>query len=242
MSRRPDHALASTMTANNDPPSAGATRAKFSPRRLVPLIVIAVASGVVIAMGWQRQLSFETLARHYETLRAFIAAHEVSAVAAYVALYIVAVALSIPVGAYLTVTGGILFGAVLGGAAAVVGATIGAICIFLIAKSAIGEYFLRRAGRLAEKVAEGFRADAFNYLLFLRLVPVFPFWLVNLVPAVCGVGLCTFVTATAIGIIPGTFAYAYFGAGLDSALMAQEAAFKVCLAAGRRDCRLDFDL
>ena len=76
MSRRPDHALASTMTADNDPPSAGTARAKFSPRRLVPLIVIAVAAGVVIAMGWQRQLSFETLARHYEALRAFIAAHE----------------------------------------------------------------------------------------------------------------------------------------------------------------------
>src|SRR5262245_14143857 len=109
------------MTANNDPSSAGAARAKFSRRRLVPLIV--VVAGVVIAMGWHRQLSFETLARHYEALREFIAVHEVSAVAAYVALYIVAVALSVPVGAYLTVTGGILFGAVLGGAAAVVGAT-----------------------------------------------------------------------------------------------------------------------
>ncbi|HET9247577.1 MAG TPA: TVP38/TMEM64 family protein, partial [Xanthobacteraceae bacterium] len=130
------------MTANNDPSSAGAGRAKFSRRRLVPLIVVAVASGVVIAMGWQRQLSFETLARHYAALREFIAAHEVSAVAAYVAVYIVAVALSIPVGVYLTVAGGILFGAVLGGTAAVVGATIGAICIFLIAKSAIGEYFV----------------------------------------------------------------------------------------------------
>ena len=112
------------MTADNDPTPAGAARAKFSPRRLIPLIVIAVAAGAVIAMGWQRELSFETLARHYEALRVFIAAHEVSAVAAYVALYIVAVALSIPVGVYLTVSGGILFGAALGGAAAVVGATI----------------------------------------------------------------------------------------------------------------------
>lgn len=230
------------MTANNDPSSAGAGRAKFSRRRLVPLIVIVVASGVVIAMGWQRQLSFETLARHYEVLREFIAAHEVSAVAAYIALYIVAVALSVPVGAYLTVTGGILFGAVLGGAAAVVGATIGAICIFLIAKSAIGEYFVRRAGRLAEKVAQTFRADAFNYLLFLRLVPIFPFWLVNLVPALCGVPLATFVAATALGIIPVTFAFAFVGAGLDSVIAAQDAAYRACLAAARADCRLDFQL
>ena len=230
------------MTADNDPPSAGATRAKFSLRRLVPLIVIAVASGVVIAMGWQHQLSFETLARHHEALRAFIATHEVSAVAAYIALYIVAVALSIPVGVYLTVTGGILFGAVLGGAAAAVGATIGAICIFLIAKSAIGEYFVRRAGRLAEKVAQGFRADAFNYLLFLRLVPIFPFWLVNLVPALCGVPLATFVAATALGVIPATFAFAFVGAGLDSVIAAQQAAYQSCLAAARPNCRLEFHM
>ncbi len=234
------------MTPKDDPSPAGAARAKFSPRRLVPLIVIAVAAGVVIAMGWQRQLSFETLARHYEALRTFIAAHEVSAIAAYVALYIVAVALSIPVsipvGVYLTVTGGILFGAILGGAAAVVGATIGAICIFLIAKSAIGEYFVRRAGRLAEKVAQGFRADAFNYLLFLRLVPIFPFWLVNLVPALCGVPLATFVAATALGVIPATFAFAVVGAGLDSVIAAQQAAYQSCLAAARPDCRLEFHM
>src|SRR5262249_60828165 len=104
------------MTANNDPSSATAGRAKFLRRRLVPLIVVVVASGVVIAMGWQRQLSFETLARHYEALREFIAAHEVSAVAAYVAVYIVAVALSGPGGGYLTVTGGILVGGALRGA------------------------------------------------------------------------------------------------------------------------------
>ena len=230
------------MTADNDPTPAGAARAKFSPRRLIPLIVIAVAAGAVIAMGWQRELSFETLARHYEALRVFIAAHEVSAVAAYVALYIVAVALSIPVGVYLTVSGGILFGAALGGAAAVVGATIGAVCIFLIAKSAIGEYFVRRAGRLAEKVAQGFRADAFNYLLFLRLVPIFPFWLVNLVPALAGVRLATFAAATALGIIPATFVFAFFGEGLDSVIDAQQAAFHACLAEGRPDCRLEFDL
>ena len=89
-------------------------------------------------MGWHRQLSFETLARHDDALRDFIATHEMSALAAYMALYIAAVALSIPVGVFLTVTGGVLFGALLGGVAAVVSATIGAICIFLIARSAIG--------------------------------------------------------------------------------------------------------
>jgi uncharacterized membrane protein YdjX (TVP38/TMEM64 family) len=169
--------------------------------------------------------------------------HGMMAIAAFVLLYVAVVALSIPGGAtILTIFGGLVFGTMVAGVAVVIAATIGATIIFLIARSALGELLLRRAGSLVEKIAEGFRADAFNYLLFLRLVPLFPFWLVNLVPAACGVSLTTFVTATAIGIIPGTFAYAYFGAGLDSVLAAQEAAFQVCLAAGRHDCRLDFDL
>jgi len=142
-------------------------------------------------MGWHRQLSFETLVRHHQALQDYIAMHELSAVAAYVALYIAMVALSVPVGIFLSVAGGALFGTILGGVAATVGATVGAIVIFLIAKSAVGEHLVRRAGPLAEKLARGFRADAFSYLLFLRLVPIFPFWLVNLVSALCGVRLAT---------------------------------------------------
>ena len=91
-------------------------------------------------------------------------------------------------------------------------------------------------------MAEGFRADAFSYLLFLRLVPIFPFWLVNLVPAVCGVSLATFAAATALGVIPATFAFAFVGAGLESVVVAQEAAYRACVAAGQTDCRLEFHL
>jgi len=224
------------------PAAASAGQSKFPLRRFVPLVIVVAASALVLAMGWQRQLSFGSLVRHYEALHAFVAAHEVSAVAAYVALYIAAAALSIPVGVYLTLAGGILFGAVLGGTASVVGATIGAICIFLIAKSAIGDYLVRRAGPVAQKLARGFRADAFSYLLFLRLVPIFPFWIVNLVPALAGVKLRTFAAATAIGIIPATFVFAFVGAGLDSVIAAQQAAYQSCLAAARPDCRLAFHI
>jgi len=232
------------MTDENDPSCVAAAggSSKFPLRRLVPLIVVLAASAMVFAMGWHRQLSFETLVRHHEALRTFIAAHEAAAVAAYVALYIAAVALSIPVGFYLTVTGGILFGAVLGGAAAVVSATIGAICIFLIAKSAVGDYLVRRAGPLAQRLAQGFRDDAFSYLLFLRLVPIFPFWIVTLVPALVGVKLSTFAAATFLGVIPATFVFAFVGEGLDSVIAAQQAAYQSCLAAGRSDCRLEFHM
>lgn len=231
------------MAPKDDPSTATAAgTSKFPLRRVVPLIVVALVSGGVLAMGWHRQLSFETLVRHHEVLQAFIARHEASAVAAYVALYIAVVALSVPVGFYLTVIGGILFGGVLGGMAAIVGATIGAICIFLIARSAVGEHLVRRAGPLAQKLAKGFRADAFSYLLFLRLVPIFPFWLINLVPALCGVGVASFAAATALGVIPATFAFAFVGAGLNSVIVAEQTAYRSCLAAGRTDCRLEFHI
>jgi uncharacterized membrane protein YdjX (TVP38/TMEM64 family) len=214
----------------------------FSLRRLWPLAALALVSGTVVAMGWHRQLSFEHLARHHEALRELIAAHAVAALAGYVALYVAAVALSLPVGLYLTVIGGALFGGVLGGTAATLGATVGAVCLFLIARSALGEHLVRKAGPLAEKLARGFRDDAFNYLLFLRLVPLFPFWLVNLVPALCGVRLRTFVAATAVGVLPATFAFAFAGAGLDSVITAQSERYRSCLAADGGDCRLEFDL
>jgi uncharacterized membrane protein YdjX (TVP38/TMEM64 family) len=117
----------------------------------------------------------------------------------------------------------------------------GATVIFLIARGAAGEVLTRRAGPLAAKLAEGFRADAFHYLLFLRLVP-FPFWLVNLAPALFGVPLGTFVAATAIGILPATVVFSVFGAGLDSVIAAQETQYQACLDAGRTDCRVHFDL
>src|SRR5437868_4207972 len=244
MPARPAHALEPTMSDDKHSSSAAASagHSKFPLRRLVPLIIVVAASAAVFAMGWQRQLSFESLVRHHEALRAFIAAHEVSALVAYVALYISVAALSIPVGVFLTMTAGILFGAVLGGAASVVGATIGAICIFLIAKSAVGDYLVRRAGPLAQKLARGFRADAFSYLLFLRLVPIFPFWIVNLVPALVGVKLATFAAASALGVFPATFVFAFVGAGLDSVIAAQQAAYQSCLAAARPDCRLAFHI
>jgi uncharacterized membrane protein YdjX (TVP38/TMEM64 family) len=123
----------------------------------------------------------------------------------------------------------------------VIGATIGAALIFLVARTALGEPLLRRAGPRASQLAQGFRDDAFSYLLFLRLVPVFPFFLVNLVPAFAGVRLSTFMIATALGIIPGAAVYAFTGTGLDSVIAAQKSGYDTCMAAGRANCQLTFD-
>lgn len=211
-------------------------------RRFAPIILIVLAMAAVFATGAHRHVSLETLVRHRMAIDAFITAHAVTAVAAFMAVYVIAVALSIPGAVFLTISGGVLFGTLIGGLATVVSATIGATIIFLVAKSACGETLIRRAGPLAGKLADGFCANAFSYLLFLRLVPAFPFFLVNLVPALVGVRLSTFIAATAIGIVPATFAFAFLGAGLDSVIAAQEVTYRACLASGRGDCALQFDI
>jgi uncharacterized membrane protein YdjX (TVP38/TMEM64 family) len=211
-------------------------------RRFVPLGLVLLAMLAVFATGAHRHVSLETLVRHRMAIDAFIDTHIFAAIAAFMAVYILAVALSIPGAIFLTISCGILFGALIGGAVSVVSGTIGATIIFLVARSACGESLIRRAGPLACKLAAGFRADAFSYLLFLRLVPAFPFFLVNLAPALVGVKLSTFVLATLIGVIPATFAFAFLGSGLDSVIAAQEKIFRACLASGRTDCALQFDL
>jgi uncharacterized membrane protein YdjX (TVP38/TMEM64 family) len=151
------------------------------------------------------------------------------------------VALSLPGATVLTVAGGFLFGVWPGAAASVLGATTGATVIFLIARTAVGEPLLTCAGRRAADLARGFREDAFSYLLFLRLVPAFPFFLVNLVPALAGVRLAPFVAATALGVIPAAIVYSLAGTSLDGIIAAEEAGYDRCLASGAPNCRLAFD-
>jgi uncharacterized membrane protein YdjX (TVP38/TMEM64 family) len=223
---------------NPDPP---AKKAPSLIRRLAPLIAVVLLAVVAVVAVGRGGISLEALVRHRTAIGAFVTEHRLLAVLAYIALYITAVALSVPGAAFLTVAGGFLFGVAIGASAAVIGATTGATIIFLVARTALGEPLLKRAGPRAAQLAQGFRNDAFSYLLFLRVVPIFPFFLVNLVPAFAGVRLAPFVVATALGIIPAAIVYAFAGTGLDSVIAAQQAANSDCLAAGRSDCRFVFD-
>lgn len=210
--------------------------------QFAPLAAVAVLAVLILSMGWHRELSLENLVRYRTALDTFVSNHWIAALAAFVLSYVAMVTLSIPGGLFMTMSGGILFGVLAGWLASIVGATVGATLLFLIARSAVGELLARRAGPFAARLTQGFREDAFNYLLFLRLVPAFPFFAVNLVAAFAGVRLSTFVAATLIGILPATFALSFAGAGLDSAVAAQEIAYRSCLEARAMGCRLDFDL
>jgi uncharacterized membrane protein YdjX (TVP38/TMEM64 family) len=214
-------------------------------RRLWPLVALLGATAFVLAMGWHRYLTITELAENREALRSYIEDHRLLSLAAFVGLYAAAVSLSLPGGAILTITGGFLFGWLLGGAASAVGATIGATILFLIARSTLGDLLAKRAGPLLSRFREGFQEDAFSYLLFLRLVPIFPFFLVNLAPGLLGVSFATYVTTTILGIIPATFAFALAGDGLDSVIEAQQTMYQSCLAkmgsGGQESCSYTLD-
>ncbi|MDO9502041.1 TVP38/TMEM64 family protein [Falsiroseomonas sp.] len=189
-------------------------------RRLwIVLAVIAVILALRLT-GLTEHLSLETLARHRVTLAALVADHALVAGLVFVAAYAAAVALSVPGAVFLTLAGGFLFGAVLGTALTVVGATIGATLVFLLARRIFGPDALDRLGATAQKLAEGIRRNAASYLLVLRLVPLFPFFLVNLVPAFAGVRLPTYVLTTFFGILPATAVFSLAGAGLGEVLEA----------------------
>jgi len=183
---------------------------------------LAVAALATVALirwsGLGAVLSLDTLRTHRETLAGWVSGHVVIASAAYVAIYVAAVAFSLPGAVFLTLAGGFLFGAALGTLLTVTGATIGATCVFLFATAIFGANALDRFGAPAARLADGIRRNAASYLLVLRLVPLFPFFLVNLVPAFVGVTLPVYVATTFLGIIPGTAVFSLAGAGLGAVL------------------------
>ena len=182
-------------------------------RRILPVAVLLAGLVLFWALGLGQYFSFDALSRHHAELTAWVAAHGVLAALAFIAAYAVVVAFSLPIAVLITPVGGFLFGPWLGATLAVVGATLGAVAVFLAARTALRDVFRARAGKTLAKLEDGFKRDAFNYLLFLRLVPVFPFWLVNIVPALLGMSLGAYTLGTLIGIIPGAVVYASIGAG-----------------------------
>ncbi len=198
--------------------SAAAPSAAARASRLWPLALIAVAVALAYAFGLHRYLSLDALAAHRAALVDLVAQRPVAAAMLYVAAYVGVVALSLPGGAVMTLAGGFLFGPWLGTALTVVGATVGACLLFLAARSALAPFVAERAGPLLERVRPGLERDGFFYLLSLRLIPVVPFWLANLAPALVGMRFFPYAAATAIGIVPGTAVFAGIGAGLGEIL------------------------
>lgn len=188
----------------------------FSLARLTPVLVLIAGLGAFFWFDLDAYLSLEMLRENRAGLGAWVADNAVLAAVVFILVYTVLVALSVPGALVATLTGGLLFGTVLGGLYTVIGATAGATIIFLAAKTALGDMLRAKASGAILKMEEGFRENAFSYMMVLRLVPAFPFFLVNLAPAFLGVKLRTYVVATFLGIIPGTFVFASVGNGLGA--------------------------
>ncbi|MCZ6604178.1 MAG: TVP38/TMEM64 family protein [Alphaproteobacteria bacterium] len=183
-------------------------------RRILVLAGLAAVVAAFFAVGLQGYFGLEALDENIRLIKSWVAGNRLLASLAFMGVYACAVVLFPPSGTAMTLAGGFIFGWLLGGTLVIIGATVGATMLFLIAKTTLGDPLQARAGPKIRKLEAGFQRNAFSYLLILRLIPLVPFWLVNIAPAFLGVRLRTFVLATFIGIIPGTFVYASLGSGL----------------------------
>lgn len=179
---------------------------------IVALVLLAV--GLCFWFDLQRYLTLTALRDNRQTLLDYYAGHKTIMVAGFMAFYIVQTALSLPGAAILSLAAGAIFGTVLGTLYANIAATLGATLAFLVTRYLLRDVVLHRFGARLEGMNRELEQRGFNYLLFLRLVPLFPFFLINLAAGLTRLPLRTFFTATMLGIIPGGFVYVNAGASL----------------------------
>lgn len=184
--------------------------------KLILAAVFAVALGAFFYFDLKQYLSLEALKMNRDRLLAYSETHDLESVLLFILVYIVQTAFSLPGGAILTLAGGFLFGPLLGTLYVNVGATTGATLAFLAARYLLHDWVESKFGHRLGPIQEGFKNNAFSYLLTLRLIPLFPFFLVNLLSGLTRISLGTYAAATAIGIIPGSFVYAFAGRQLGT--------------------------
>ena len=193
------------------PSDATTTRGSRPWARIALAAMFALAFVAFFAFDGPRYLSLDAIKAHREALLAFADRHFVAALAIAFVVYAGSVALSLPGATVLSLAAGFVFGRWIGTLLVVLAATTGATAVFLAARHLLADWARKRLGALGEKINAGFTQNAFSYLLFLRLVPAFPFFVVNLAPAFTSVRVRTYVLATLIGIVPGTFVYVNLG-------------------------------
>ncbi len=226
--------LGMTVDESSREASPGAGRRRIL--RWLPIALLIAASLAILVSGVAHLLDLETLLASRAWLTAAVARNPAGSIAVVALTYVSAVVVSVPATLLLTILCGFLFGVVPGALIAVASASTGAAIVFSIGRGPGADLLRRRAGPRLAGLAEGFRRDAFGYVAFLRLLPIFPFWLTNLAPAAFGVPLRTFVLATVIGMTPGALIYATTGAAIEEVVATHEAAKAACLLADGTDC------
>jgi uncharacterized membrane protein YdjX (TVP38/TMEM64 family) len=195
-------------------------------KRFLPLAVLILAVIAIFASGVTQYLNLEALQANEAGLRGFIDENLILALLAFISVYAIATAVSLPGAIILTLAGGYLFGTWVGGSATVIGATVGALAVFYAVRTSLGEALRAKAeasGGLLKKVIDGVGQGAFGYILTLRLIPLAPFWLVNVAAALAHAPLRAYALATFFGIMPATFIYSGIGAGIGALVARGEA-------------------
>jgi len=185
-------------------------------KKWIPLIIIIVLMVIAYFSGATKYFSFENIKNHRQQILVLVETYPILMPLTFILIYVVMTALSFPGGALLSVIGGFIFGIPFSTLYVVVGGTIGATLIFLAARTAIGDFLKKRAGPFLKKMKGGFDKHPASYLLFLRLIPLFPFWLVNIAPAFFNVRTRTYLWTTFVGIIPGAYVFTQAGRGLGA--------------------------
>lgn len=193
------------------------------------IFALGVAAFFYFDLG--RYATLTSLKENKETLRNYTDAHYGMTVILYILIYCVQTAFSLPGAAVLTLSGGFLFGSLLGTLYVNIAATSGATLAFLGARYLFRDAVERKFGKKLEAIQMGFAKNAFNYLLTLRLIPLFPFFLVNLASGLTRMRLSTYVGATAVGIIPGSFVYSNAGKQLGAINSVKDVASPMVLGA-----------
>lgn len=186
--------------------------------RFLPIGVIIVALGLFFGLGLNEYFTLDSLRENKDALQEWVAGSFLIALFIFMMVYAGAVAISFPGASFLTIMGGFLFGLAPGTLAVVIGATLGATVIYFVSKTALGDTLTQKAGGFVKKMEEGLRENELAYMFVMRLIPGFPFWVVNLVPGALGVKFRNFLISTFFGIMPGTFVYVSIGNGIGAAL------------------------
>ena len=195
---------------------------KMFRRKYIPIVCLLSGFILIYLAGWDSYISISWLRENHIVLTLFVHERYFLSVAIFCSIYALTIACSMPTGMVLTLGGGFLFGTVFGALFSVIGATAGAIILFIAARTAFKDLLIKRAEFTIDRMRSGFQTNALFYLIFLRLIPIFPFFIVNLVPAVLGVKLGVYLVGTVIGIIPGAIIFAMVGSGLSQLFAAGE--------------------
>ncbi len=213
--RHQDDAQHQSLPCHRGTSAVASTKEPVSGKVIITL-VIGLAIGGFVHFDLGRFLSLTALQDHRDQLLAFADTNYVATVGIFIAAYTIVTGLSLPGAVILTLAGGFLFGAVLGTLFVNVGATTGATLAFLTSRYVLQDTVEQKFGKALKPLQEGFTKNAFSYLLTLRLIPLFPFFVVNLVSGLTRVSAGTYIAATALGIVPGSFVYAYAGRQLGT--------------------------